>query len=284
MGRLLRALRHCIRETWDGLWRNPALSLLSAAAIGISLYVLGLFLLLAFNLNRFVEDLGREMQVQVYLQENATVDQIRTLRAEFASDPAIAEARFITKTEARRRFQRDFPTLRDLPERVGGNPFPVSFELEIHDAFRDPESLDRIAKSYKKAPGVEEVRYDRGWTERLAGIVGLVQKGGYGIGALLAFAALVTVGATVRLTVLALIAPAALGLAVALGGPAPAAESTEYTQKMVLQNDRVRAQMNYYPAGTSSPEHEHKSPRAVVVVEGGTLEIHDVSGKTSTLS
>src|SRR5436309_13958373 len=203
MGRLLRALRHCIRETWDGLWRNPALSLLSAAAIGISLYVLGLFLLLAFNLNRFVEDLGREMQVQVYLQENATVDQIRTLRAEFASDPAIAEARFITKTEARRRFQRDFPTLRDLPERVGGNPFPVSFELEIHDAFRDPESLDRIAKSYKKAPGVEEVRYDRGWTERLAGIVGLVQKGGYGIGALLAFAALVTVGATVRLTVLA---------------------------------------------------------------------------------
>jgi len=203
MGRLLRALRHCIREAWDGLWRNAALSLLSAAAIGISLYVLGLFLLLAFNLNRFVEDLGREMQVQVYLQENATVDQIRTLRAEFASDPAIAEARFITKTEARRRFQRDFPTLRDLPERVGGNPFPVSFELEIHDAFRDPESLDRIAKSYKKAPGVEEVRYDRGWTERLAGIVGLVQKGGYGIGALLAFAALVTVGATVRLTVLA---------------------------------------------------------------------------------
>src|SRR5438093_13084 len=85
MGRLLRALRHCIREAWDGLWRNAALSLLSAAAIGISLYVLGLFLLLAFNLNRFVEDLGREMQVQVYLQENATVDQIRPLRAAFAA-------------------------------------------------------------------------------------------------------------------------------------------------------------------------------------------------------
>ena len=87
-----------------------------------------------------------------------------------------------------------------------------------------------------------------------------------------------------RLTTLALIAPAALGLAVALAGRVPAAENTEYTQKVVLQNDRVRAQMNYYPAGTSSPEHEHKSPRAVVVVEGGTLEIRDVSGKISTLS
>src|SRR3989442_8353230 len=201
MGRLLRALRHCIRETWDGLWRNPALSLLSAAAIGISLYVLGLFLLLAFNLNRFVEALGRETQIQVYLREDATPDQLRTLRAEFASDPAISEARYVSKTDARQRFQRDFPTLRDLPGRVGGNPFPASFELEVLDA--SPEGLDRIAKSYQKAPGVEEVRYDRGWTERLAGMVGLVQKGGYGIGALLAFAALVTVGATVRLTVLA---------------------------------------------------------------------------------
>ncbi len=203
MGSLLRALRHHVREAWDGLWRNPALSLLSAAAIGISLYVLGLFLLVALNLNRFVEELSRQTQVQVYLREEVTPEQMRTLRAEFASDPAIAVVRFITKAEARSRFQRDFPTLRDLPERVGGNPFPASFELEILDAFRDPEALDRIAKSYEKAPGVEEVRYDRGWTERLAAIVGLVRRGGYGIGALLAFAALVTVGATVRLTVLA---------------------------------------------------------------------------------
>jgi cell division transport system permease protein len=203
MGRFLRAFRHCVREAWDGLLRNPALSLLSAAAIGISLYVLGLFLLLAFNLNRFVEELGRATQVQVYLREDAAPEQIRKLRAEFATDPAIAAARFVSKSEARLRFQRDFPTLRDLPERVGGNPFPASFDLEILDAFRDPEALDRLARSYEKAPGVEEVRYDRGWTERLAGIVGLVQKGGYGIGALLAFAALVTVGATVRLTVLA---------------------------------------------------------------------------------
>ena len=87
-----------------------------------------------------------------------------------------------------------------------------------------------------------------------------------------------------RLITLALVALPALGLAVVLAGWAPAAEGTEYSQKIVLQNDRVRAQMNYYPAGTSAPEHEHKLPRVVVVVEGGTLEIRDASGKISTLS
>jgi cell division transport system permease protein len=203
MGRPLLAIRHAIREAWEGLWRNPALSLLSAASIGISLYVLGLFLLLAFNLNRFVEALGRETQVQVYLLENVARDTLSDLRAEFATDPAISSVRFVSKEDARLRFQRDFPSLRDLPDRVGSNPFPSSFELEIRDAYRDPDSLDRVAKSYEKAPGVEEVRYDRGWTERLVGIVALVQRGGYGLGVLLALAALVTVGAVVQLTVLA---------------------------------------------------------------------------------
>jgi len=89
-----------------------------------------------------------------------------------------------------------------------------------------------------------------------------------------------------RLFPLALIALAALGLSVAVAGRTAtvAAESTEYSQKIVLQNERVRAQMNFYPAGTSAPEHEHKSSRVVVVVEGGTLEIRDASGKVSTLS
>jgi quercetin dioxygenase-like cupin family protein len=81
-----------------------------------------------------------------------------------------------------------------------------------------------------------------------------------------------------RLALPVLVALAAIGFGVAPAG------SAEFTQKLVLQNERVRAQMNYYPAGSSSPEHEHKTARVVVVVEGGTLEIRDASGKVSTLS
>jgi quercetin dioxygenase-like cupin family protein len=83
-----------------------------------------------------------------------------------------------------------------------------------------------------------------------------------------------------------LVALAALGLVAVLGGRSPglAAESGGLTQRIVLQNERVVARMNDYPAGASSPEHAHAFPRVVVVVEGGTLEIRDASGKVSTLS
>lgn len=85
-------------------------------------------------------------------------------------------------------------------------------------------------------------------------------------------------------TVLVVLAAAGLTLALAARDPVSAAGPNEYTQKVVLQNDRVKGQMNYYPAGTSSLEHEHTTHRVVVVVEGGTLEIRDASGKISTMS
>jgi cell division transport system permease protein len=201
--RLLRALWHCAAEAWEGLWRNPALSVLSAASIGISLYVLGLFALLAFNLNAFVESLGREAQAQVFLKPAVTRDEIDALARELATDPAVERAVFVTSDEAKRRFQQTFPGLHDLPDRVGGDPFPASFELRLRPGYRDPEALERLALQYGKGPGVEEVRYDIGWVQRLASIVDLVRRGGYGLGLLLAGAAVVTVAAVVRLTVLA---------------------------------------------------------------------------------
>lgn len=65
---------------------------------------------------------------------------------------------------------------------------------------------------------------------------------------------------------------------------ATAAGDGDATKKLVLQNDRVRAVSNYYPAGVAGDEHEHTSPRAVVVIEGGTIEIRDANGKVSTMS
>ena len=65
---LIRLIGHCLREAWDGVWRYPALSFLAVLSIGVSLYVLGLFLLLVFNLNVLVDSLGHDMQVHVALE------------------------------------------------------------------------------------------------------------------------------------------------------------------------------------------------------------------------
>jgi len=199
----LAIVRHCVREARDGLWRNPGLSLLAAVSIGVSLYVVGLFGILALNLHRFVEALGRETQVQIYLRDDATPDQVESLRRELRSDPSVATLHQLSHEDAAARFRRTFPTLKDLPGELGDTPFPASFELELPEGHRDVRSLEYLAAMYRRAPGVEDVRYDPGWVQRLGALVALVRRGGYALGSLLAFAALVTVAAVVRLTVVA---------------------------------------------------------------------------------
>jgi cell division transport system permease protein len=197
------ALRHCLREAWDGLVRHPALTLLAALAMAVSLYVFGLFLLLAFNLARTVESVASEVQVQVYMKDTATPDQIGAVRGDLEGDPAVAAVRFVPRDEARRRFEARFPGLRDLPDEVGGEIFPPAFEIELRQGYRDPDAVERLAKVWRLGPGVEEVRYDRGWFERLAALLSLLRSGLYGLGTLLLGAVMVTTGAVVRLTVLA---------------------------------------------------------------------------------
>lgn len=203
MRRLVRAIIHGTREARDGLWRNPALSLLSSLSIGAAIYVVGLFALIAFNLGGYVETLGRDVQVQVYLRDGISPGALRSLREALGTDPAVEALRYVSQEEAQRRFRETFPTLKDLSETVRGNPFPASFELTIRSAARAPAALEALARHYQASRGVEEVRYDLGWIERLAGAVRLVRGGGLGLGIVLALAMMVTVGAVVRLTVLA---------------------------------------------------------------------------------
>jgi quercetin dioxygenase-like cupin family protein len=86
----------------------------------------------------------------------------------------------------------------------------------------------------------------------------------------------------------------ALGLLAAAGGGAPAGAAapgsptdgfapTQGLKRIVLENERVRAQAIEYPPGARGAEHEHAAPRVVVVLEGGTLEVRDPAGKASTL-
>ena len=75
-------------------------------------------------------------------------------------------------------FRETFPSLQDLSESLGTGTFPSSFELSLREGYRDPESLERIARSYGRAPGVDEVRYDLAWLSRLNALMALVRRGG----------------------------------------------------------------------------------------------------------
>mgnify|MGYP001585896798 CR=1 FL=1 len=77
---------------------------------------------------------------------------------------------------------------------------------------------------------------------------------------------------------------AALGFALPSFLATDGAPDPPGTKRVVLENDRVRAQAIEYPPGARGGEHEHAYPRAVVVLEGGSLEIRDAGGGAKSLA
>ena len=114
---------------------------------------------------------------------------------------AVASFELISKDEAVRRFREYFRELETLPDMLGSNPLPASFEVRLAPDRQDGETLRRLAAELAALPGVEDVDYDRLWIERLTAIIDLVRLLAVVVGAALVLAAVFTIFNVIKLTV-----------------------------------------------------------------------------------
>ncbi len=200
---LLRALVYFFEEASQSLWRSRLINALSVGTIAVSLFVLGSFLTIASNLSEVVTRWTQKVQITVYLEDRIEPRIERMLGDRLKNEPGVDSVKAINRGEAQDRFRTLFKDLRALPDELGENPFPASFEVTLKPTHQTPEAVERLVKSYEKAPGVEEVQYDLLWIQRLSTAVRLVRGVGAFLGGILALAGVFTISNVIRLTVYA---------------------------------------------------------------------------------
>jgi cell division transport system permease protein len=200
---VLRAVAYFFEEALTSLWRSRLINALSIGTIAVSLFVLGVFLTVASNLNEVVARWTRKVQVTFYLEDRLEPRIRESLQNRLMEDPAVESLVLVTREEALQRFRTLFRDLRSLPEDLGENPFPASLEVTIRAGHQTPEQVQRLVQTYEKAPGVEEVQYDLLWIQRLSTAVRLVRGLGAFLGGILVLAGVFTISNVIRLTVYA---------------------------------------------------------------------------------
>jgi len=75
--------------------------------------------------------------------------------------------------------------------------------VRLKPGFRDPDHVREVALRVRALEFVEEVRYGREWIEKLHAIRNMATIAGIGLGATFAAVAIVIIGATIRMMVLA---------------------------------------------------------------------------------
>jgi cell division transport system permease protein len=196
----VRAIKYFFVEATASLWRGRSAAGLAVLTIAVGLFVLGLFLALNANLQRLVGRWTESAELSVYLKDDATADQLRTVDELVAESGLAAHREYVSKAQAAARFRQDFPDLAGPAQRLETNPFPASFEVRLSPEARDAgAAVDNLAMTLGGIAGVADVRYDRRWLARLNAVVRFVRAVGLIIIIVLAVASALTVANVVRL-------------------------------------------------------------------------------------
>ena len=190
------------KEAVRRIWTSKRSSFVAVSMIALSLLILGLFLLVAENLEHAVQTWQGKSRVNVYFEAEATAEQITAVENFLRSRPELARRRFVTREEALQRFQSYFSTVANLVEQLDENPFPPSFEVEVTPAFIESAAFNVEMSVIRKMPGVAFVQFDWDWLDRLRRLVGIVNFAGIVAGSVLALAAAFTIANVIRLTMM----------------------------------------------------------------------------------
>jgi cell division transport system permease protein len=190
-------LAYFVREALRRIWVSKRTSLVAVSMIAMSLFIVGIFLLLAENLGRAVTQAEGKSQVSIYLDPKATPEQIRNVQTYLTSRKQFRHVRFVSREEAMRRFRSYFSNLSDVVAQLDENPFPPSFQSDI-----SPREMQPFAGELRRLSGVEELQFDWEWVRRLRHLVSIINIVGLIAGGVLALAAAFTIANVIRLTMM----------------------------------------------------------------------------------
>jgi cell division transport system permease protein len=169
--------------------------------VAITLFIVGLFLILIYDVQGILTSIKSQVEVAVYLKENVTDELKSYLENEIKSWNEISEVKYVSKEQALEKFKKENEGSEILKE-IQGNPLPASFELKL----KSPEKVEQVAlrfmdKSGNYIEGVDEVIYGQNYVQKLFSITAIAGTIAFLIIIVLLLAAIVLIFNTIRLSV-----------------------------------------------------------------------------------
>ncbi len=195
-----RTSEYFVREVFVSLKRNNWMSFASIGTVAVSLFVLGVFLLLVLNMNRMASTLESQVQISVYLQDELKGSEKDDLEERISDLSGIQSVKYVDRDEAIERLRERLGDQKYLLDALGDkNPLPDSFEVTV----MQPSMVQTAAETIAQFDGVAEAKYGQDVVEHLFDITRLMRVFGLLLMVLLAGATIFIISNTIRLTVFA---------------------------------------------------------------------------------
>ncbi len=128
-----------LKSALKSLWRNKFLSLATIAIMSLILFIFNVILTLNSLSTGIIRDIYEQVDIIVYLQDDADIFKINTLVEELSAISEVLDVKYTTKEEALQEYMDIYPQ-QGNPFEVFGieNPLPANIQIttetpEIHD-------------------------------------------------------------------------------------------------------------------------------------------------------
>lgn len=193
-------MKLAFREAIRAFNRAPMLSMLSVTTIAFSLFAFGLFGLVALNLRNALQQVEDRVEVRGFISAGTSPEAVSAAVEDVALFPEVGSVKLVTEAQALERARRE---LREFTDVFEEGLLPASIEVRMKPGLRDPETVRTVAKRLENYDFIDDVRFGEEWVENLHRLRNIATGAGLALGITFALVAIIIIGSTIRMAVLA---------------------------------------------------------------------------------
>ena len=196
----IQTIEYYFREVLLSMIRNRWMTFASIGTVAVSLFVLGIFLILVMNMNKMASSLESQVQISVYINDELPEEGRKEIERMTREMKSVSAVEYVPREKALKILQERLGENKKILDALGeSNPLPNSFLVTVKSADDVKKTATLIADLY----GVDEVKYGQDVAANLFELTHLIRFFGLILMVLLLFATVFIISNTIRLTVFA---------------------------------------------------------------------------------
>ena len=188
---------YVLRAVLADLLKRKFATLLTVLVIAVSLTIPTVSYLLWKNIHHATTQFYPESELTVYLHKNLSEEDANLVVEKIRQQEGVESLNYISRQESLNEF-RHWSGFSEELDVLDDNPLPAVVMIKPSKAFNESQKRNELRENLDKIKGVQEVRLDNDWLEKLTALTWLVAHVAIFCTLLMAVAVFLVIGNSIR--------------------------------------------------------------------------------------
>ena len=188
---------YVLRALLADLLKRKFATLLTVLVIAVSLTIPTVSYLLWKNIHHATTQFYPESELTVYLHKNLSEEDANLVVEKIRQQEGVESLNYISRQESLNEF-RHWSGFNEELDVLDDNPLPAVVMIKPTKAFNESQKRNELRENLDKIKGVQEVRLDNDWLEKLTALTWLVAHVAIFCTVLMAIAVFLVIGNSIR--------------------------------------------------------------------------------------